>query len=87
MRMEEKAAQKEEHVVGGTPTMRGNESEESLRTAISLLADELVKADPEKAERAKQIQELLYGDADLKRAEGGKLQCPACAKGSPFRET
>jgi hypothetical protein len=83
LRREEKEAQTEEQVVEGTPTKRRNEREESLRTAISLLADELLKSDPEKAERAKQIQELLDGDADLKSAEGGKLQGPQVRKEAP----
>ena len=87
LRREEKEAQKET-LVEGTPTKRRNEKEEDLRTAISLLADELLKSDPEKAERAKQIHELLCKDAmkqagDLKSAEGGKLQGPAGEKGSP----
>ena len=90
LRREEKEAQKEEQVEKeSTPTKRRNEKEAGLRTAISLLADELLKSDPEKAERAKQIQELLCKDAmmkqagDLKSAEGGKLQGPAGEKGSP----
>ena len=53
LRREEKEAQKEEQVEKeSTPTKRRNEKEGDLRTAISLLADELLKSDPEKAERA-----------------------------------